>query len=796
MLQLLLACTIEATGPSGKDACTDPTTWYADADGDGLGASAYTTTACDQPQGYVANADDCADADAAIGNALTWYADTDGDGHGDAANTSASCTPAAGEVASADDCDDTDAAISPAGTEVCNGTDDDCDGDVDDDDDSVVDQETFYNDDDADGYGNGEVRVCPDNAGDLATVDGDCDDLDPEVHPNISEHCNGADDDCDGTVDEDGVDPLTWYLDLDADGYGRDSVNIEACVQPASYSAAPGDCDDENAAISPDAREVCDDADNDCDGAIDLGAIDPTTFFYDDDGDGFGDASATFAACDAPVGYVADATDCDDASSVSHPGGVEVCGGADENCDGTTDEDSAADAPSWYADVDLDGYGSGAATVSCAAPAGLVGNADDCDDGDPDISPFAAEVCDDAIDDDCDGTPDDGCGPSGDLTTSDADASVEWVAGYNYANASALAVGGDLLGTGTETVVGWSPNGNSGFGTVASLIGGPTAGVIDPTTLLYAGDYTNYIRQVAMGDWDGDGNTDIVFSLSTGTTPYLFYGPLTASATTLSAADARPGVIGDALYLVDFTGDGRDDLLSCNGGTNIGAIDLAPYTGGLVYVSVTSTGTIGCDAGEDVDGDGIDDVVFNFGGSAYLASGADVSVGLSLTDTTALAYSYVSTVTDGILLPDADGDGYADLAISNREAGTREGAVYLFLGPASAIATGGEDATLTGPAIDSYAGQSIGHADVDGDGVTDMLIGGYQGEVWLQYGPVSGTIDLNSADASWSGFGLSAATLALAGADLEGTGQDTIAVGDPTGGIGYGALYLFHGGGR
>lgn len=795
MVQILMACVIEAAGPSGNDGCTAPTPWYADADGDGLGASAYTTTACDQPAGYVANADDCADADAAVGSALTWYADADGDGHGNAANTSASCTPAAGQVASADDCDDADAAVSPGGTELCNGIDDDCDGDIDDDDDSVVDQQTFYTDADADGYGSGAVEVCPDNAGALASVDGDCDDLDAAVHPNNSEHCNGTDDDCDGTIDEDGVDPLTWYLDLDADGYGRDDVNIQACAPPDSYSATPGDCDDENDGISPPADEVCDDVDNDCDGAVDLDAIDPTTFFFDDDGDGFGDVAVTFAACDAPPGYVVDATDCDDASATSHPGGVEVCGGADENCDGATDEDSAADAPSWYADVDLDGYGSGAATVACVAPADRVGNADDCDDADDAISPAASEVCDDAIDDDCDGTADDGCGPSGDLTLADADASIEWTSGYNSYNASSLAVGGDLFGTGSETLAAWNPSAPYGVSTVAGLVTGPTAGVIDPTTVPVAGDYSTYIRQVALGDWDGDANADIVFTTTASTTPYLFEGPLTGSVTTLSAADLRPGADDEEMHLLDLTGDGRDDLLTCGQTTRVGTIDLAPYAGSMLYVT-SSSGSLGCDAGEDVDGDGIDDIVFNFGVSAYIASGSDAALGMTLDDTTALAFAYVANLTDAILLPDANGDGYADLAISDRTAGIREGAVYLFLGPASAIASGSEDATLTGPAIDSYAGSSIGDADVDGDSVTDMLVGGYQGEVWLQYGPVSGAIDLNSADATFSGFAASSSTLAVAGADLEGTGQDTIAIGDPTGSAGYGALYLFHGGGR
>ncbi|MCA9604144.1 MAG: hypothetical protein KC619_01030, partial [Myxococcales bacterium] len=59
--------------------------------------------------------------------------------------------------------------------------------------------------------------------------------------------------------------------------------------------------------------------------------------------------------------------------------------------------------------TDGDGYGDAASTVqACAAPAGTVSNATDCDDGRDDISPGAAEVCD-GVDNDCDGVTDEGC---------------------------------------------------------------------------------------------------------------------------------------------------------------------------------------------------------------------------------------------------------------------------------------------------------------------------------------------------------------------------------------------------
>ena len=61
----------------------------------------------------------------------------------------------------------------------------------------------------------------------------------------------------------------------------------------------------------------------------------PVTYHRDGDGDGFGDAASPLVACSQPTGYVADSTDCNDASSAIHPDALEVCGDAvDENCDG------------------------------------------------------------------------------------------------------------------------------------------------------------------------------------------------------------------------------------------------------------------------------------------------------------------------------------------------------------------------------------------------------------------------------------------------------------------------------
>ena len=83
-------------------------------------------------------------------------------------------------------------------------------------------------------------------------------------------------------------------------------------------------------------NEVCDNADNDCDGSIDEGVT--TTFYRDADGDGFGASAMTQTGCTPPAGYVGNALDCDDTTAVRNPAAPEVCDGVDNNCNGISDE--------------------------------------------------------------------------------------------------------------------------------------------------------------------------------------------------------------------------------------------------------------------------------------------------------------------------------------------------------------------------------------------------------------------------------------------------------------------------
>ena len=149
---------------------------------------------------------------------------------------------------------------------------------------------TFYPDGQVDQDGDG---VLP--------GDGDCDDTEAAVGPELAEICDGLDNDCDGLVD--GADPD--LRDDDSDGH-------DDCT----------DCDDADPTVHPDRDETCDGRDEDCDGVIPASELDA-----DEDG---------VFPCEG---------DCDDGDPLRSPLLVEACDGADTDCDGLVDEPVAEALP-------------------------------------------------------------------------------------------------------------------------------------------------------------------------------------------------------------------------------------------------------------------------------------------------------------------------------------------------------------------------------------------------------------------------------------------------------------------
>ncbi|MCB9745853.1 MAG: VCBS repeat-containing protein [Alphaproteobacteria bacterium] len=265
------------------------TTFYADADADGFGDGARALEACQAPEGYVDRDGDCDDQDpsAAPGAAEVcdeadddcdgavdegvlnvYYADQDGDGFGDAGSPIEACAAPEGFEDDADDCDDDAADVHPEAEERCDGVDNNCDGDVDED--SAVDAATWYPDADGDGFGDpsGAQPSCEAPSGYLS--DGrDCDDQEPSTYPGATETCDGVDEDCDASVDEDPEGGALYYADADGDGFGDPGSPLVACAQPSGYLTDDSDCADSDANAYPGSHELetpGDGVDTDCDG--------------------------------------------------------------------------------------------------------------------------------------------------------------------------------------------------------------------------------------------------------------------------------------------------------------------------------------------------------------------------------------------------------------------------------------------------------------------------------------------------------------------------------------------------
>jgi hypothetical protein len=244
----------------------------------------------------------------------------------------------------------------------------------------------------------------PDADGDgwvaLAGGGRDCDDTHAGSNPAVEfEVCDGRDNDCRNGVD-DGLAQTDFFLDEDGDGVGAGPA-VRACAAPPRHVSLSGDCDDSDARRAPGKLEICDEVDNDCNDLVDDGLA-TSSYYRDEDGDGFGRQSEVVQRCRAPAGYV-EATavfDCNDSDPTVRPGATEVCNDVDDNCVEGVDEGFEK---LWYRDVDGDGYGVASDTrTGCTQPEGYVARTPipDCDDANPAVNPGATEVCND-VDDNC-----------------------------------------------------------------------------------------------------------------------------------------------------------------------------------------------------------------------------------------------------------------------------------------------------------------------------------------------------------------------------------------------------------